>query len=130
MTVLLDTHALVFAVDNPGKLSPTTVAIIRDVENDLVISAITVWELAMLAQKRRLMFDEGVETWTDRALAKLRVRTIPVDGTIFRRTFHLPGFDREDPADRVIVATAVVHDALLVTHDEWMEKWPGVATVG
>ena len=65
----------------------------------------------------------------DAALASIGVRVVPIDVAILRRTFKLAGFDRGDPADRIITATALVEDALLVTRDEWIVKWPGVRTV-
>lgn len=44
-------------------------------------------------------------------------------------TDHLDGFDRKDPGDRFIVATARIHNLTLVTADEWMLRWPGVQTL-
>jgi hypothetical protein len=56
----------------------------------------------------------------DAALASLGVRVVAIDASILRTTFKLAGFDRKDPADRIIAATALVEDAVLLTRDEWM----------
>lgn len=129
MRVVLDTHGLFHAVDSPDELTRAALDVLEDPRNDLLISAITVWELGLLAHKGRISFVGGVDSWFDQALATLRVRVVPLDVPILRQTFNLPGFDRKDPADRFIVATAVVEDAVLVTRDEWIVKWPGVRTV-
>ncbi len=65
----------------------------------------------------------------DAALASIGVRVVAIDAAILRRTFKLAGFERKDPADRIITATALVEDAVLVTRDEWIVKWPGIRTV-
>lgn len=65
----------------------------------------------------------------DAALASLGVRVVPIDVSILRQTFRLFGFDRKDPADRIITATALVENAVLVTRDEWIVKWSGVRTI-
>ena len=129
MKVVLDTHALRHAIDSPDELTRDGRSALEDPRNELLISAITVWELLMLAAKGRVRFAGGVDPWIDQAVADLRVRIVPIDVDVVRRAFDLPGFDRKDPADRLIVATALVEQALLVTRDEWMVKWPGVKTV-
>lgn len=65
----------------------------------------------------------------DAALASIGVRVVAIDASILRRTFKSAGFDRTDPAERIITATALVEDAVLVTRDEWIVKWPGIRTV-
>lgn len=70
-----------------------------------------------------------MDGWVDAALARLGVRVVAIDASILRKTFKLAGFDRRDPADRIIMATALVEDAVLVTRDERIVKWPGVRTV-
>ncbi len=127
--VVLDTHALYHAVESPGELTATGRGVVEDPANDLLISAIPVWEFGLHAQHGRIQFAGGGERWIYAALASIGVRVVPIDVSILRRTFKLAGFDRKDPADRIITATALVEEALLVTRDEWMVKWPGVRTV-
>ena len=100
MKVVLDTHALYHAVERPGEMTATGRDVVEDPANEL-----------------------------DAALASLGVRVVPIDVSVLRQTFKLVGFDRKDPADRIITATALVEDAVLVTRDEWIVKWPGVRTV-
>ena len=102
---------------------------LEDPATELLISAISAWEFGLHAERGRIRFAGGVDAWMDAALASLAARVVPVDTPIVRRTFNLTGFDRRDPADRIIVATALAEGAALVTRDEWMVSWPGVHTV-
>lgn len=129
MRVVLDTHALYHAVETPGELSPAGRELLEDPANELLISAITVWEFGLHAERGRIRFLGGVDAWVDAALGSLGVRVVPIGLSIVRRTFTLTGFDRKDPADRLITATALVEGAVLVTRDEWIVKWSGVRTV-
>lgn len=129
MRVVLDTHALYHVVQNPSELTAAGREVVEDPANELLISAITVWEFGLHAQHGRIHFIGGVDRWVDAALASLGVRVVPVDVSILRQTFRLVGFDRKDPADRIITATALVETAVLVTRDEWIVKWSGVRTV-
>jgi PIN domain nuclease of toxin-antitoxin system len=97
--VVLDTHALYHAVENPGELTEAGRAVLEDPANELLISAITVWEFGLHAERGRIQFVGGVDVWVDAALASLGVRVVPIDVAIVRRTFMLAGFDRKDPAD-------------------------------
>ncbi len=129
MKVVLDTHALYHAVDSPGELTAAGRSAVEDPANELLISAITAWKFGLHAQHGKIEFAGGVDRWVDAALTSLGVRVVPVDVSIVRQTFKLAGFDRRDPADRIVVATALVEDAVLVTRDEWMVRWTGVRTV-
>ena len=129
MKVVLDTHALYHAVESPEELTAAGRELVEDPANELLISAITVWEFGLHADRGKIRFADGVDRWVDAALASIGARVVPIDVSILRRTFKLAGFDRKDPADRIITATALVEDALLVTRDEWIVKWHGVRTI-
>lgn len=129
MRVVLDTHALFHAAMGDAQFTPSGTETLENTANELFISAITVWELGLHAERGRIVFNEGLDVWLDRVLSTLAVGVLPIDRKVMRQTFHLSGFDRKDPADRIIVATAICEDAILVTRDEWMAKWDGVTTV-
>jgi PIN domain nuclease of toxin-antitoxin system len=126
--VVPDPHALYHAVESPSELTDAGRQVLEDPANDLLISAITVWEFGLHAERGRVQF-VGVDAWVDAALASIGVRVVPIDVSIVRRTFMLDGFDRKDPADRIITATALVEGAVLVTRDEWIVKWSEVRTL-
>lgn len=90
--------------------------------NALAVSAISFWEVAMLMDKGRIRLSEDVQTWRHEHLEQ-GVVEIPVDGEIGVRAATLTDF-HADPADRLIVATALAGHRL-VTSDRRILKWPG-----
>jgi PIN domain nuclease of toxin-antitoxin system len=54
MRLLLDSHTVLWAVDNPSKLSPEAVAVLENSANDLLLSAATIWEIAIKAGLKKL----------------------------------------------------------------------------
>jgi PIN domain nuclease of toxin-antitoxin system len=89
----------------------------------LAVSAISVWELAMLVKRQRLTLATAVSTWIEASLRPPGARIIPVGAAIALDSTQLPDFDHhKDPADRIIVATARRHGTLL-TCDESLLAW-------
>ena len=122
--IVVDTHALLWLWSAEGNLGPVTRRIIDRAlrEDDLAVSAMTFWEVAMLRDKGRIDFPEDVVLWR-RELLSQGVIEIPVDGEIGIRANTLPDF-HPDPADRIIVATAI-DGHQLITGDSAILNWPG-----
>ncbi len=122
--LLLDTQALIWTRFGNRRLGRNARDVIeRAVRgDDVAVSAITFWEIAMLRNKGRLRFPEDVGLWR-RELLGQGLTEIPVDGEIGIRANALPGF-HADPADRIIVATALGGHQL-VTADERILAWDG-----
>ena len=128
--LLLDTHAWVWWVGSPDDLPPglrrrVQVALAED---RLWLSAISAWEVALLVQRGRLVLRYPVREWIARSQALAGLRFLPVDTGIAIRSVELPDL-HPDPADRLIVASAERLGAMLVTKDERLRAYPGVATI-
>lgn len=117
MKLLLDTHIWVWSVAEPARLSERVASELRSPANELWLSSISVWELLILARKRRLLFQIDPVQWIARSFETGSFREAPVNRevAIRSRTLDLP---HEDPADRFLAATAVVFELTLVTGDE------------
>jgi PIN domain nuclease of toxin-antitoxin system len=117
--VLLDTHVLVWLVEGLPELKPSARrAIEASARTDgVVISAISFWEIAMLAQRGRLSVSGPVTEWRQAILARPGIHEMPVDGAVGIEATQLPGSLHPDPADRLLVATARIHQLALATHD-------------
>ncbi len=118
--ILLDTHVLVWLVEDDGRLGPgarSEIERARDAAG-LGASAITPWEIAMLVAKGGLHLALEVGTWVDRALALPGVDLLPIEPAIAVDSVRLPGQFHADPADRLIVATARHWPATLLTADQ------------
>ena len=121
--ILLDTHAaLWFAMDNGllGKRSQRTID--RALEDDqLAVSVISFWEITLLIAKRRVRsIDSAAETRD--FILRAGIGELPLTGEIAILAGELEGL-HGDPADRFIVATAIAHDAMLVTADDRLLQW-------
>ena len=116
--IVLDTHALLWLAAEPARLSaPAREAIEHDHER--AISVVSAQEISYLAMRGRIGFDRAVGRWIRDALDRFGIQAIDVDLAIAVRAGALDsdGFPG-DPADRAIYATAVQHDARLVSADE------------
>lgn len=129
MRVLLDTHTWIWMAGTPERL-PIQVQSILDLANtDCFLSPISVWEVLLLARKNRIVLDREPMAWVEASVEQLRLSILPITLEIAMDTNRLDGFDRQDPGDRFIVATARVHQLTLLTADEWILRWSGVKTL-
>ena len=122
---LLDTHALLWLVSGDttlGNLAKDKCNSELQVES-LTISAISWWEIEMLAVKGRISLSQSTDSLRDH-LANAGLVEIPVDGKIGISAAALPNF-HGDPADRIITATALAKGALLITADRKILTWEG-----
>jgi PIN domain nuclease of toxin-antitoxin system len=127
--ILLDTHALVWAVAEPKQLSKPAAAAIRRAraEDGIAIAAITLWELAALVAKGRIQAYGTVEASVRLLVEGVIVRSITPE--IAALTTQFPQEYPRDPADRLIGATARAEGLLLVTRDESIRRCPLIKTV-
>lgn len=118
--IILDTHALIWSVDNNARLGKNTRALLEEsLENyGVLISAITPWEIALLTEKGRLRLGQEVGAWLEAVLSLPGVRLAPIEPQIAIDSVRLPGDFHADPADRFIVATARHFDIALVSADQ------------
>ena len=119
--LLLDTHVWVWYVEDEAKqfsrrIPPLVERAVR--RGDVVVSAISVWEIAMLEAARRIQLSVDVRAWVGRALAFPGVRLAGLSPPIAIESTRLPGPLHRDPADRLLIATARLTGAALVTRDE------------
>jgi PIN domain nuclease of toxin-antitoxin system len=120
--ILIDTHVLVWSMQNDPRLGPEARALISaeqaHTDGAVMVSAITPWEIAMVAGKGRLTLGRDLREWMTLALNRKRVRIAPLLPPIAIDAATLPGELHGDPADRIIVATARSLACPLVTMDD------------
>jgi len=129
--ILLDTHAWIWWIGAPDELSPTAreAADRAADEGGLNVSAISAWEAAMLVERGRLSLAMPFDEWLRRCEALPFLHFVPIDHRIAVHSVHLPGDLHGDPADRIIVATALDLGVPLVTRDRKLLAYPHVRTV-
>ena len=118
--IVLDTHVWVWFVSNPELLSkPAKKAINAAMaQKEIFISSISAWEVALLVDKKRLELTLDITDWIAKSEKLQFFQFIPVDNSVAVKSVNLPQPLHSDPADRIIIATAITIAASVVTKDE------------
>ena len=126
--ILLDTHAWIWWVAGSPQLSRRASKAI-DSADALAVSAISCWEVAMLAAKGRLVLDRDPDVWLDLALKLPRVQLLALSPRIAVRSTRLGESPLTDPADCIIVATALEHGCPIASKDERIRRHPSLRVI-
>jgi len=118
--LLLDTHVWLWLVAGSPELSTRAQQKIGEAAaaGALRIAAISLWEIALLASRGRIVLGKSICLWLDEALAEPGPAIDPLSPQIAIESYALPDAFHQDPADRLIVATARVANAALMTRDQ------------
>lgn len=128
MKLLLDTHIWLWSEGEVAKLAPHVARSLENSENEKWISPISVWELLVLIEKRRVTLTEDAEKWVERSIRDSGLKEAPLSTEVVlaMREIHLP---HRDPADLFLAATAKVFDLTLVTADARLLAVKGLSTL-
>lgn len=129
--IVLDTHAWVWWIAASRQLSSRARQRIESLmdRGGIYVSSISCWEIGMLVSRGRLELTMDAEDWIARCESLPFLSFVPVDNKIALRSTRLPGRLQEDPADRIIVATALSLGATLVTKDRRLQAYEHVPTL-
>ena len=119
MKALLDTHVLVWWLSGDPQLSVGQREVIASAneQSPLLVADISLWEVATLFSLERLQLQVPLRAWLEMAVAPPLVRRCSVSPAIAAELAMLPDSFHRDPADRILVATARVLGATLLTQD-------------
>ena len=121
MRLLLDTHVWIWSVLEPDRLRKNVAQALKDEENELWLSPISIWELSILVRKQRIELTEDFHTWVSRALSQTTFREAPLTNEVVVEVSRMR-FSHRDPADHFIAASAKIFDLTLVTADARLLK--------
>ena len=119
--VVLDTHAVLWWQAESDRLSRTARQRIENASTRLV-SPVSFWEIAMMIEKGRVRLDRPTPAWVNDFLATDRVAVAELTPAVAVQAAELTGF-HGDPADRIIVASAISAGVPLVTKDAQIKSW-------
>lgn len=122
MRLLLDTHVLLWFASDPGKLRAEARAIIEDGSNDVFVSVVSAWEIAIKQSLGKLDLPETAEAWVPKVLKASGLEVLAVDLRSSLRTRELPWHHR-DPFDRLLVAQSLEHGFTLCSRDTHLEAY-------
>jgi len=128
VTTLLDTHAWAWWVAEDARLSKRARSAIERARRrgDLLVSPISAWEIAKKVEKRQLVLDRPLDAWLVSATTVEGLRLCDLSIPILVESCRLPQPFHGDPADQIIVASALHHGAILVSRDERIRDYPHV----
>jgi len=128
--LLLDTHTWWWSLSEPERLSKRALKVIKQVKADQrAIASISIWEFAMMANRKKIELKITADQWLDYALKKTGLKVVELSPQIALESCNLPGKFHNDPADRIIVATARIHALELITKDKKILDYPHVQAV-
>ena len=126
MKLLLDTHIWIWSQLAAEKISLRVKRALENEANEVWLSPISVWELLLLVEKRRIALDREVGDWATEAASTLKEALLTSEIVLEARRFTLP---HDDPADRFLVATARMLGLTLVTSDARLLASKAVSTL-
>jgi PIN domain nuclease of toxin-antitoxin system len=125
MRLLLDTHFWIWNDLEPWRLTSNVQAALADLNNELWLSPVSIWELGVLLEKGRIRLRDEFHQWIGASIGDLQLQEAALSWEVaaelsFTRLPH------RDPGDRFLVATAKVFGLTLVTADEGLIETPGL----
>lgn len=129
MTLVLDTCVVIWSILAPEELSAAAAAAITDREARILVSPISLAEVACAVERGRLRLDRHWKPWFRHFVAVNGWQVADIDLAIAAEAYSLADYSGRDPADRIIVATARTFQCPVVTADRQILGYPHVDTV-
>ncbi len=129
--IVLDTHVWVWWLSKSTPLPPRVHKVLAEAmaNRAMYVSSMSVWEVAQLVARGRLRLTMDSADWIAKSESFPFLHFVPVDNRIALKSVQLPGPLHTDPADRMIIATALVLGGTLITKDEKLLQYPHVKTL-
>jgi len=129
--IVLDTHTWIWFISKPEVLSKRAKKAVSAAvkEKSVLISSISAWEVALLVIKKRLTLSLDVTDWIAKSEGLPFIQFIEISNAIAIKSVNLPQPLHPDPADRIIIATALSVGVPLVTKDKKLLNYPYVKTI-
>jgi len=121
MDIILDTHAIIWFLEDDKRLSRAALDAINNLENVIYVSIASVWEVAIKLSTRKLAFDGGIGNFIE-AIHINDFELLDISPRHIKMVAELP-FIHRDPFDRMLVAQAMTEDMTILTVDENVTKY-------
>jgi PIN domain nuclease of toxin-antitoxin system len=123
MKLLLDTHIWIWSQLEPWRITSEVTKELGDPRNELWLSPVSIWELVLLVEKKRIEINADMGEWVQRSVQELDLQEAPFSSAVAHELrFTLLGY--RDPGDRFLVATAKIYGLTLVTADLRLQQVP------
>ena len=124
--LLLDTHIALWLDSQDDRLGAGTQRTIDSAWQEggrIFLSAISVWEIAALVDKGSIELDLPVEDWVERFVSRPGLEAVALGQAAAARAYRLQGLEHRDPADRLLIASAIELGCPLVTYDDRIRRF-------
>jgi len=123
MKLLLDTHIWIWSQLEPWRITSEVTKELGDPRNELWLSPVSIWELVLLVEKKRIEINADMGEWVQQSVRELDLQEAPINSAVAHELrFTLLGY--RDPGDRFLVATAKIYGLTLVTADLRLQQLP------
>jgi PIN domain nuclease of toxin-antitoxin system len=129
VNLLLDTHVWIWSQESPEKIGAATRDALVEPGNRIFLSTTSTLEIARLLSMRRVTLTLDLQAWVEESIRLLQADSLSISHAVAIEAYRLPDPFHRDPADRLLVATARVQGATLVTADDSILGYPHVATM-
>jgi PIN domain nuclease of toxin-antitoxin system len=121
MNFILDTHTILWLLQDPRKIPALVASSIDNDENRLYISVASLWEFSIKYAKGRLTFTGGLDSLVSH-LSTADIQVLPIKHSYLQQILQLP-YIHSDPFDRIIIATAIDEKLQLLTSDNFIQQY-------
>jgi PIN domain nuclease of toxin-antitoxin system len=122
MRLLLDTHALIWAVDDPSQLGARATSAMEDQTNELLLSAAAIWELSIKVGLGKLTLSLPYLEWMNRAISDMALAVLPITAEFADAQMKLP-FRHGDPFDRLMAGQAQTEQLTIISSDLIFDRY-------
>ena len=123
MKLLLDTHIFLWFINGDPRLPAATLVALRDPSNQVYLSVVSFWEVAVKYQLGKLPLPDSPEIFLSAYCSLHRIQTLPLEPGCIAELLTLPPIHR-DPFDRMLVSQALHHNLTLVSEDALVRSYP------
>jgi PIN domain nuclease of toxin-antitoxin system len=128
MKILLDTSIFIWYILDDVNLSKKHSEIIEDLNNEIYLSVISVWEATIKQQIGKIDFPESASKYLPKQREKHEIKSLSLDESTIKNLFNLPLLHK-DPFDRILICQAIEYDFFLMTVDETIRKYEKVKLI-
>ena len=127
--VLLDTNAIVFFNEGSDQLTEGAYELLLAPESRIYFSAVSYAELACAQERKRLELPGHWKEWLTQVQKENGWSCLDISARIIQEAYSLPDLSHRDPADRILIATARIHQLTVITTDRVILTYPHVASL-
>ena len=127
--ILLDTCTIIWNALEPNKLSPSAKKTLKTSKNNLIICDISIWEISMLINKKRLVIDVTASEFINLVLKSENYHVQAITAEIAELSVNFNSEINNDPADRLIAATSIINNIPLITADNNLREAKILSTI-